>query len=85
MKGSLTKFDITHQRLEIDMKASNDPQDKRMYTVDYEIKPSNQAVVIGSVKLMLNRYDTQGENLIQQEHQVLFKTIEDKIEEWIYG
>ncbi len=85
MKGNLTKFDITYQRLEIDMKASNDPKDKRMYTVDYEIKPSNQAVVIGSVKLMLDRYDTQGENLIQQEHQVLFKTIEDKIEEWIYG
>ena len=85
MKGNLTKFDIMYQRLEIDMKASNDPQDAQMYMVDFEISPRRKSVTIGHVYLLQDKFDTQGEYLFQQEHQVLFKTIEDKIEEWIYG
>ena len=85
MKGNLTKFDIMYQRLEIDMKASNDPKDTQMYMVDFEVNPRRKSVTIGHVYLLQDKFDTQGKLLFQQEHQVLFKTIEDKIEEWIYG
>ena len=84
MKGSLTKFDIMYQRFEVDMKASNDPQDKRMYTVDFEISPRRKSVTIGHVYLLQDKFDTQGKLLFQDENQVLFKTIEDKIEEWLW-
>jgi hypothetical protein len=85
MKGNLTKFDIMYQRLEIDMKASNDPKDTQMYTIDFEISPRRKSVTIGHVYLLQDKFDTQGKLLFQDENQVLFKTIEDKIKEWIYG
>ncbi len=84
MTGNLTKFDIMYQRLEIDMKASNDPKDTQMYTIDFEISPRRKSVTIGHVYLLQDKFDTQGKLLFQDENQVLFKTIEDKIEKWIY-
>lgn len=84
MKGSLTKFDIMYQRLEIDMKASNDPKDTQMYMVDFEISPRRKSVTIGHVYLLQDKFDTQGKLLFQDENQVLFHTIQDKIKEWIY-
>jgi hypothetical protein len=84
VKGNLTKFDITYQRLEIDMKASNDPKDTQMYTIDFEISPRRKSVTIGHVYLLQDKFDTQGKLLFQDENQVLFHTIQDKIKEWIY-
>ena len=84
MKGNLTKFDITYQRLEIDMKASNDPKDTQMYTIDFEISPRRKSVTIGHVYLLQDKFDTQGKLLFQDENQVLFHTIQGKIKEWIY-
>ena len=56
----------------------------QMYMVDFEISPRRKSVTIGHVYLLQDKFDTQGKLLFQDENQVLFKTIEDKIEEWIY-
>lgn len=78
-----TKYDLLGQRLEVDLKASRDPQDKSFYSVDFEIK--KQIVTIGGVKKYTDVFDTRGEIIWQDENPILFNTLQSVLQVKFYG
>jgi|GEM_PF-3828877 len=67
------------QRFELDFKI-----DTQEFTVEFELRPKDEWVTIGSIKKFRDKFDTQGQPIYQDENPKLYDRVENYIQEWLW-
>lgn len=73
-----SKYDVIHERLEVDVKASNEPRDPSFYEVEFEIRDG--LVTVGTVKYYRDKFQSFGQLVSLEEDQQLYKDIQDVLQ-----